>query len=42
MRCMHEKQLHEATSFITLTYAEENLPSGGTLKKKTSKISLSG
>jgi len=31
---MHEKQLHEATSFITLTYAEENLPSGGTLKKK--------
>jgi len=28
---MHEAQLHEEKSFITLTYNEENLPPGGTL-----------
>jgi len=33
-RCMHESQLHEENCFITLTYANENLPSGGTLIKK--------
>lgn len=30
---MHEAQLHEENAFITLTYAPENLPSGGTLNK---------
>jgi hypothetical protein len=30
---MHEAQMHENNSFITLTYNEENLPSGGSLVK---------
>lgn len=33
-RAMHEKQLHEANSFITLTYAPENLPKAGSLVPK--------
>ncbi len=33
MRCMHEAELHDANSFITLTYANEHLPPGGTLVK---------
>lgn len=33
-RCMHESQLHEDNIFITLTYSDDNLPSGGTLIKK--------
>lgn len=28
---MHEAQYHDATSFLTLTYSDENLPHGGTL-----------
>lgn len=31
---MHEAQLHEDNAFVTLTYATENLPQGGTLVKK--------
>lgn len=34
MRCMHEASLHEQSCFVTLTYAPENLPHGGTLIKK--------
>lgn len=34
MRCVHEAQLHEENAFITLTYAPENVPPGGTLIKK--------
>lgn len=30
---MHERQLHEESSFLSLTYSDENLPAGGTLKK---------
>ena len=30
---MHEAQLHDANSFVTLTYAEEHLPPGGSLRK---------
>lgn len=26
-RCVHEAQMHEANSFVTLTYSDENLPS---------------
>jgi hypothetical protein len=33
VRCMHEAQLYENNSFITLTYSEENLPEYGTLVK---------
>lgn len=33
MRCMHQAQLHEDNSFITLTYDPEHLPYGGTLIK---------
>lgn len=34
IRCVHEAQLHEDNAFITLTYAPENVPLGGTLVKK--------
>jgi len=34
MRLMHENQLHQTSSFLTLTYATENLPPHGTLVKK--------
>lgn len=34
MRCMHEASLHDENSFITLTYAPENLPKNNTLKKE--------
>lgn len=34
MRCLHEAQLHQYNSFITLTYADDNLPFGGSLVKK--------
>lgn len=30
-RCMHERQLHEFNSYVTLTYAPDCLPPGGTL-----------
>lgn len=33
VRLMHESQLHEDSSFITLTYAPEKLPSDGSLNK---------
>lgn len=33
IRCVHESQLHDDNCFITLTYSDENLPSGGTLVK---------
>lgn len=33
-RCVHESQMHQANSFVTLTYAPEHLPYGGTLVKK--------
>jgi hypothetical protein len=31
VRCMHEKRLHNASMFLTLTYSDANLPSGGNL-----------
>lgn len=34
VRIMHEASLHDANSFITLTYAPEHLPETGTLVKK--------
>lgn len=33
MRCVHEASLHEENAFITLTYDDDHLPVGGTLKK---------
>ncbi len=30
---MHEAQLHDQNSFVTLTYADEHLPPGGSLRK---------
>lgn len=32
VRMMHEKQMHEESSFITLTYNDQNLPVNGSLK----------
>lgn len=34
MRCVHEAQLHPASSFITLTYSDEFLPPGGSLVRR--------
>lgn len=31
-RLMHESRMHSRTSFVTLTYAEENLPDGNSLE----------
>ncbi|WNK13330.1 MAG: replication initiator protein [Microvirus sp.] len=31
VRCMHEAKMHQANSFITLTYSEENLPANMSL-----------
>lgn len=33
VRCVHESRLHEQNAFITLTYAPEYLPPGGTLDR---------
>lgn len=34
MRCMHESQLHKESSFITLTYNPEHVPTDGSLNKR--------
>lgn len=34
VRCMHESQMHDENSFLTLTYSNENLPDKGTLVKR--------
>ena len=34
VRCMHEASLYEDNCFITLTYANEYLPPGGSLRKR--------
>lgn len=38
VRCMHEKQLHTRSSFVTLTYDNEHLPEGGTLVKRDHQL----
>ncbi|QCQ85001.1 replication initiator protein [Blackfly microvirus SF02] len=34
IRCMHEKRMHSESAFVTLTYANEHLPSGLSLVKR--------
>lgn len=34
LRCAHEAKMHDASSFLTLTYSEENLPSDGSVSKR--------
>lgn len=31
IRCMHERQMHDVSSFVTLTYDDQHLPVGGSL-----------
>nr|QJB20880.1 MAG: replication initiator protein [Microvirus sp.] len=38
VRCMHEKQLHERSAFVTLTYDNDHLPEGGTLVKRDCQL----
>lgn len=33
VRCVHEAQFHAASSFLTLTYRDRDLPSGNSLDK---------
>lgn len=33
IRCVHEAQLHDGNSFVTLTYRDEDLPPDGALRK---------
>ena len=40
VRCMHEASLHQSNCVITLTYAPENLPSGGSLTKRHVQLFL--
>lgn len=34
MRCMHEKRMHGASAFLTLTYSDGNIPELGSLSKR--------
>lgn len=34
VRCVHEASLHKESCFLTLTYADENLPDGGSLNPR--------
>ncbi len=34
MRCMHESQMHEQSSFLTFTYADDHVPEHGSLDVK--------
>ena len=34
MRCVHEAQLHDYNSFITLTYDDQHLPQNASLRKE--------
>lgn len=34
VRCMHESELHASNCFLTLTYSDDSLPSGGSLVKR--------
>lgn len=40
LRCVHEAQLHEQNSFITLTYAPEHLPENQDLRFKDTQLFL--
>ncbi len=40
IRCVHEASLHEFNCFVTLTYNESSLPTGGTLVKRDVQLFL--
>ncbi|WNK12851.1 MAG: replication initiator protein [Microvirus sp.] len=40
VRCMHEKRLHNASAFLTLTYNDDNIPSGNSLSKRDLQLFL--
>lgn len=38
VRCMHETQMHDFNSFVTLTYNDESLPQNGSLQYKDLRL----
>lgn len=40
IRCVHELQMHKLSSFITLTYDEENLPTNQSISKREIQLFL--
>nr|AVQ10263.1 replication protein VP4 [Gokushovirinae environmental samples] len=40
MRCMHEKRMHDESCFLTVTYNDANLPTGGTLVRSDPQLFL--
>lgn len=40
MRCMHEKRMHSESCFLTITYNDTHLPTGGTLVREDPQLFL--
>jgi len=38
MRMMHEASMHDENSFVTLTYADEHVPDGGSLRQRDMQL----
>lgn len=40
MRCMHEKKMHKESTFLTITYDDAHLPTGGSLVREDPQLFL--